>query len=380
MRGIGRGQTIRLYLIPEVLNRIEQELAPIGQFSGRAQLDVPAWLLVNSMRAESLQSVQMSLQELQNTWRKHALATLTNDCDGGGGGGGGGGGAERAATTAEEYDPAQRLNRFRTPAAVTAASTVAAAAAGAAAAGAVPVEGTPAWLRRCVGLFREPISYSVPACVPVERPFGEKVRQLVEANQAFADRHEGAAERVRVVQQRLAQAGAPQGGDGEQERSLAGEVVHENEQEQEAEEEAEEEEQKMSAFSRDDEQHNPWAVALLAGAPSGSTGGARDEAFYRFARFQTRQTQAALPFPPQLLLSDNFFRPKWCGLGDRRLKTATLVLEWVPAAGAVGNAVAQAAFKALFGALVRGGDGFGPPREAAAAAAEALLVLNGPAP
>jgi hypothetical protein len=37
---------------------------------------VPAWLLVNSMRMESLQFVKLSLQELDNVWRKRALAAL----------------------------------------------------------------------------------------------------------------------------------------------------------------------------------------------------------------------------------------------------------------------------------------------------------------
>merc|ERR1719261_1570052 len=102
--------------------------------------------------------------------------------------------------------------------------------------------------------------------------------------------------------------------------SLTSEVVHENEQEEEAEEEAEEEEQKMSAFSRDDEQHNPWAVNLLCHSPSGEIGGDKDEAFYFFSNFQARPEQPRLTFPSNLLLSDNFFRPRWCGLGDRRLK------------------------------------------------------------
>jgi hypothetical protein len=32
-----------------------------------------------------------------------------------------------------------------------------------------------------------------------------------------------------------------------------------------------------------------------------------------------------------LLVSDNFFRPKWVGTGDRRLKNIALVVEWIPA-------------------------------------------------
>ena len=128
MRGIGQGQSIHLFIIPEVLHRILQDLENLneaiaagmlktgmhtggrrtggaggragggtrggtkgaaaakregdggGEGSGTggglvtidkaeveagARLAVPAWLLLNSMRLESLQFVQMSLQEMQ---------------------------------------------------------------------------------------------------------------------------------------------------------------------------------------------------------------------------------------------------------------------------------------------------------------------------
>eukprot|EP00973_Karenia_brevis_P069861 9713598-Karenia_brevis.AAC.1 len=31
-----------------------------------------------------------------------------------------------------------------------------------------------------------------------------------------------------------------------------------------------------------------------------------------------------------LWLTDNFFRPRWVGMGDRKLKTAFVALEWHP--------------------------------------------------
>jgi len=30
------------------------------------------------------------------------------------------------------------------------------------------------------------------------------------------------------------------------------------------------------------------------------------------------------------MLSDNFFRPRWVGVGDRRLKNSSLFMEWTP--------------------------------------------------
>ena len=37
-----------------------------------------------------------------------------------------------------------------------------------------------------------------------------------------------------------------------------------------------------------------------------------------------------LGFPKNLLLSGNWFRPAWIGLGDRRLKNVELIMEWKP--------------------------------------------------
>merc|ERR1712137_1086447 len=82
MRGIGKGQTINLFIIPEVQHRIETDLGSHfnsenkSLLSGKPEIDVPAWLLLNSMKMESIQFIQMSTQELHNVWRKKALSTL----------------------------------------------------------------------------------------------------------------------------------------------------------------------------------------------------------------------------------------------------------------------------------------------------------------
>lgn len=100
MRGIGKGQTIHLYIIPEVLNLIEEEISHSVGVSNASQppkkrrrigeatsplLDVPNWLFINSMRLETLQYVKLSSQgkfiifgwlglgkilEERNPWRK----------------------------------------------------------------------------------------------------------------------------------------------------------------------------------------------------------------------------------------------------------------------------------------------------------------------
>jgi hypothetical protein len=348
MRGIGKGQTIKLFIIPEVENRMKQELGSIkaqgagaGVYTGKAEIDVPAWLLVNSMRVESLHFVQMSLQELQNVWRKRALHELLDEdnttTDGAvdamqvDGKMGDALVASSKSTTSADYSAEMRLLRYGALASVCSTSddapddTMGEDVAGADAEQHLQWR----WLRRCVHLFREPISHEVPDGVPVARPFQEKVLEIVQANQDLlahpqtrAGGGDGAA-RVELVVAKLAIGQATQ----EEEEdsggpSLVSEVVHENEQEEEAEEEAEEEEQKMSAFSRDDEQHNPWQAALLRGSkePTGSSSkeqplaAASEEPFYGFEQFQARPVQPKLAFPSRLMLTDNFFR-----CGRRRL-------------------------------------------------------------
>merc|ERR1712137_916904 len=303
MRGIGKGQTIQLYIIPEVQHRIETDLGQPGEgiaslLSGRPELDVPAWLLLNSMRMESIQFIQMSTQELHNVWRKKALASLFSEVE------------QHSLHASPPPSQGERLRRFGNPS--------------------LPVE-ILHWLRRSVAQFREPISYAVDDCVPVPQSYVDKLQVIVKENEDFADTS-AAQQRIGLVMSKVSASNPSKNASQDTDQlSFNAEVVHENEQEaqEEAEEEAEEEEQKVSAFTRDDEQANPWRAKFLKQLPTGKLG---EEAFYPFREFQVQEEQPKLPFPERLLLSDNFFRPTWCGLGDRRLKNIMLVLEWIPQA------------------------------------------------
>ena len=84
MRGIAKGQTIQLLLIPEIVDVIARELAAaglkatVGQSGGgqRVLVEVVAWLVVNSMRSERVQAGMLALQNLANTWRKAGFRQL----------------------------------------------------------------------------------------------------------------------------------------------------------------------------------------------------------------------------------------------------------------------------------------------------------------
>ena len=403
MRGIGVGQTITLYLIPEVVKRMEAELT--AEECARPEVAVPAWLLLNSMRMESLQFVQLSVQELHNIWRKRALGALTADSRQ----------ANALGDVTAEFGGAElatsRLRRFvSAPVATTGASAdadvgqrfldacnarwgsyvstlgvrelrlvaedarrlsgagkaadaaeltakcaalaekvashgsleaclcdEAAAAIVAEIAGGAGGGGESAsaasdteWLRRCIEEYREPISFTVEDRVPLPETFANKLKALVESRAPFL---ESAAESERVAVQNVVakvEQVAAVTAVSDDNKNLNSEVVHENEQEEEAEEEAEEEEQKQSAFSREDEQHNPWPATTLLAPPTSAAdpedGPAEDAALYDLAAYRSRLERPLLPFPQMIKLTDNFFRPptRWAGVGERRLKNVRL--------------------------------------------------------
>ena len=332
MRGIGIGQTIEVYLIPEVVNRIREDLvSPTGDYL----VDVPAWLLLNSMRMEGLQFVQLSLQELHNIWRKRALNSLLDECR-----------CNAKIHGVGTDEGMTRLRRFE--------------------------ENT--WLTECIKVFREPIGFPVEDKVPQPRPFVETVQSLVDAHGHFL-LDDAETMRVGEVQEKVrATSGITALGD-DGNAALNSEVVHENEkqQEEEAQKQVRQEKIKMSAFSRDDEEPKPWSVTMLKYHPGklrsvGMQQG--DSAFYPTHDFRTRKDMKCLPFPNNMWMTDNFFRPSWVGVGDRRLKNVALIMEWTPGEGlSPASEDPKELMARLFKGLVASGM---PPNEAAAEALKKL--------
>ena len=82
MRGIGKGQTIQLLLVPEIVERIHTEVsagmgASLGHRSSKQYLqDVISWLVINSMRVDSVQYNLSCEQSVANVWRKSAFHRL----------------------------------------------------------------------------------------------------------------------------------------------------------------------------------------------------------------------------------------------------------------------------------------------------------------
>lgn len=71
MRGIGRGQTVHVFLIREVVNLVKRVSS-----TSSIRNDLLAWLLTNSLRSEELEQAQLQRQMLSTIWRRAAFRDL----------------------------------------------------------------------------------------------------------------------------------------------------------------------------------------------------------------------------------------------------------------------------------------------------------------
>jgi hypothetical protein len=90
MRGIGKGQTLCLLVVPEIEDRIRVQVSIGAGVSTQSVVassanpkqylqDVVSWLTINSMRVDGIQFSLLCEQSVSNIWRKRAFATLLND-------------------------------------------------------------------------------------------------------------------------------------------------------------------------------------------------------------------------------------------------------------------------------------------------------------
>ena len=219
-------------------------------------------------------------------------------------------------------------------------------------------------LRVSINLFREPVSHFVDAVVPKPQRFIETIDEIIEEQTAklqgtgLLDEFSGeehaciAMVRANAVSGSAARESESEGGAGV---SADLRLDEQREKEQEAEKEKqkqrerEEEQLKVSQFARDDEQPNPWLADQLTLSPGNTLDAMEEEPmrdddfselaigdmpFYPLSHFAPRKGVRSLTFPPSLLLSSNWFRPRWAGLGNRRLKNVVVVMEWSPRRGA----------------------------------------------
>ncbi|KNC47257.1 uncharacterized protein AMSG_03687 [Thecamonas trahens ATCC 50062] len=81
MRGLGRGQTLHLFIVAEVAALVDAALPDAPPLASHPPVSVVlravlAWLITNSIASEKLQHLALCQQELHSVWRKQALDSL----------------------------------------------------------------------------------------------------------------------------------------------------------------------------------------------------------------------------------------------------------------------------------------------------------------
>ena len=291
MRGIAKGQTIRLFVIPEIVDLMGRELraaagekAMLGRGPVRSSdntervqlVEIVAWLVVNSMRSERVQFNMLCMQNLANVWRKAGFRALMEHVD---------------------------------------AFTIA-----------TPLTSEQASLRRALHLFNEPVLFTVESGVKEAKLFSQSVESAIADHQDFvvSEVDHNIVQRVKKAVAGVVDDDAASSFDREMVQEQ--EAEKEQQQEQEQEQEIEIEKYVDLAYSRDNEAPVPWPFAALGGnVVEGDE--LHLDFFYALRHFHLYKRQP-LSFPSFLYLSNNFFNPQWSGA--RRIKNSIVVLELVP--------------------------------------------------
>eukprot|EP00656_Telonema_subtile_P005028 TRINITY_DN12285_c0_g1_i4.p1 TRINITY_DN12285_c0_g1~~TRINITY_DN12285_c0_g1_i4.p1 ORF type:complete len:1077 (+),score=272.22 TRINITY_DN12285_c0_g1_i4:94-3324(+) len=314
MRNIGAGgQHIHLYIISEVAQRIKQELSQVEGLltfdeHGEPQweLAVSAWLMLNSMYMEGLQYMQLNTQEMHNIWRKQALKHLLSHVE---------------ARMPDEWEdlyntqaPGTGIGRFSGP------------------------DGQ--HLSNCVNQFREPVNFDIEPRVPVPHRLMDVMAQLEKDHTSFLEGPDAQARLEQVLTRARGVSAAVEREAGSSAGALDQMMEQEQEQEQENEQEVTQQiiKEDNPKGSRDDEAPHQWRAENLNSPYNCTLDTSKpfsqhflgDLPFYPLSIFQINADAPSLQFPDQLLLSGNWFRPQWIGLGDRRLKNVELIMEWQP--------------------------------------------------
>lgn len=140
MRGIGKGQTIHIMVIPEVQDLIAKHVSigatgranspGIGDINNPGQFlkEIVSWLVINSMRVDTVQFNLLCEQNVTNIWRKVAFSILLKN-----------------------YKDVDNLDRC------------------------------PPILTRSLQVFRERIDLEIENSVPTVQKYSEKINKLVDA-------------------------------------------------------------------------------------------------------------------------------------------------------------------------------------------------------
>jgi hypothetical protein len=156
MRGIGKGQTICLLVVPEIDDRIRVQVS-IGSgrqvTKGRDERqylkDVLSWLVINSMRVDGIQFSLLCEQSVANVWRKVAFGILRED-----------------RRSARKEIKTKTTETFE----------------------------------KATEVFRERIDLSIENSVPVATKYSDKIESLIERNRNVLTKPEDIAETTAILE------------------------------------------------------------------------------------------------------------------------------------------------------------------------------------
>ena len=295
MRGIGIGQKIHVYIIPEVQEIMNRELKNVEiPVLGREDItsdhvleDIVAWLIINSLRSEQTQWTMLCIQNIGNLYRKNAFKSLRQ------------GFADslfknhtttESVFTSNASDFIDRLDK-----------------------------------NQCLELFSESIDFSLESGVPDPLPFQEKLQLMLDRHESFMlpEQHEVGRSIMEITGQfsMIESSGGSHRLDTEQEREQ--EQEQEKEVEQRRDQQVEVEKFIEREYSRQEEKQRPWPFKMLAQKRMQQ----EDHPFYPLSNFSLKHHDS-LSFPKALYASTNFYNPKWTGL--RRVKNVVMLLEYAP--------------------------------------------------
>lgn len=314
MRGIGKGQTIHMFVPSEIKKLIIKTLPSPSE---RLEVNVSAWLQLQELKAEQLQFLQLCSQDLQSVWRKPALHTLFMSS-----------GVEGIETEGVKMDDSSNQGLGR---------------------GMLRLQ-QDCTLRVCVDALCEGVDLDIPSIVPSLEPYSVVLQQEVDGRKSLVHtKHQQQVvalvmEKTRETSSNRAAAGAAQILKG-----LDSEMTREKEREQEQQKQKQQQKQQETAFCRDEGEPFAWPVEVLgASMPHASDVNHTDFPFYQLNMFSPRPFELSfqpagskelktfpamspLAFPASVLQSTNFAPLQHANrTKPLRLKNVCMLLDWCP--------------------------------------------------
>lgn len=169
MRGIGVGQKVHVYVIPEVKELMQRELLQVERTSSLSASpllsssssssnddhvleDIVAWLIINSLKSEQTQWTMLCIQNIGNLYRKNAFKTLHMST------------VLNANTAASNSSISTISSSSSSTSSVSTIITISESA---------------------LDVFNESIDFSLEAGVPDPIPFEQKLREMLDNHEAF---------------------------------------------------------------------------------------------------------------------------------------------------------------------------------------------------